>query len=350
MKKIVSVLLATLFVCSLFGCSANAGSERFSGTVYDAFDTVTTVTVYDSDKESFEKHLSAFEERLKHYDMLYSIYDDVDDLVNLREINEKAGSAPVEADGEIISLLSFGKECYKLTDGAVNICMGSVLSLWHEAREVSINTPEKAYTPEAAKLKDAALHTDINNLIIDEEKSTVFFKDGAMKLDVGAIAKGYAADRLAQYIKDNSIWESYAISIGGNVITSGYKNGDGSSKWNIEIENPDASSGKALEVLSVSGQAVVTSGDYQRFFTVNGKNYCHIIDPKTLMPAESFSGVSIVTDRGSALADALSTALFILPFDEGKRLVDSLERTEAVWVSKSFEKTYSQGFEDYIKQ
>ena len=334
---------------SLFGCQLSPQSKRYTETVYDAFDTVTTVVAYDESKESFERHMKAFEDRLLHYDRLFSIYDDIDDLVNLYEINEHASKAPVECDGDIISLLLFGKECYKITNGTVNICMGSVLKLWHEAREFSLENPEKAYIPDEKELKEAARHVDINNLVIDKKKNTVFFSDSKMSLDVGAIAKGFAAEKLSEFLKAGG-WEDYAISIGGNVITSGYKNSDGNTKWNIEIENPNEKAKTALETLSVSNQTVVTSGDYQRYFTVNEKNYCHIIDPKTLMPATEFSGVSVVSNGNFALADALSTALFILPLDEGKALIESLDETEAVWVDKNFNKTCSSNFEKYIKK
>ncbi len=332
---------------SLFGCT-DVKSRRYEKTVYDAFDTVTSVVAYDTDKESFETHFKAFEQELKRYDMLFSIYDEYDDAVNLYEINKRAKTAPIECDGDIIALLEYGKECYALTEKTVNICMGSVLSLWHEAREYSLKNPDKAYIPDMSALEEAAKHTDINDLIIDSEKKTVFFKDKEMSLDVGAIAKGFAAQRLASFL--SNIWSDYAISIGGNVITSGYKNSDGNTKWNIEIENPDPEAKTALETLLVSTQSVVTSGNYQRFFTVNGKDYCHIIDPKTLMPAENFSGVTVVTKSDFALADALSTALFILSLEEGKALIEKTEGAEALWADKNFSKTYSAGFENYIKK
>ncbi len=347
MKKALCIILPLLITLSLFGCTGKR-SERYTKTVYEAFDTVTTVVAYDTDKESFDKHFKSFEAELKRYDMLFSIYDEYDDVVNLREINERAKTAPVECGDEILDLLEYGKECYTLTEKTVNICMGSVLSLWHEAREYSLENPKKAYIPDMSALKEASKHTDINNLVINRKNKTVYFKDDKMSLDVGAIAKGFTAQRLSAFL--TGVWNDYAVSIGGNVITSGYKNSDGNTKWNIEIENPDLKSKTALETLSVSNQSVVTSGSYQRFFTVNGKAYNHIIDPKTLMPAENFSGVTVVTNGDFALADALSTALFILDFDEGRALIERTDGAEALWADKNFQKSYSSGFENYIKR
>ncbi|MBR7073306.1 MAG: FAD:protein FMN transferase, partial [Eubacterium sp.] len=142
-------------------------------------------------------------------------------------------------------------------------------------------------------------------------------------------------------------WNDYAISIGGNVITSGFKDADG-TKWNIQLENPDKNA--APDVVCVSGEAVVTSGDYQRFYEYNGKKYCHIINPETLMPANAFTSVSVITKNDSALADTLSTALFILPLSEGRKLIESIDGAEALWVEKSGKSTYSAGFKGYIKK
>ena len=348
MKKVLCILLTFLLAASLFGCKNGDKKERYSETVYDAFDTVTTVTVYDTDKKSFEAHLKQFTDRLNYYDKLFSIYDDFDGAVNLKKINETAAAAPVEADSDIIALLKYSKDFCDKTGNTVNICMGPVLKLWHEAREVATNAPEKAYVPDMKELKKAAEHTDINKLIIDEEKNTVFFEDKEMSLDVGATAKGFAAQLLSDYISKNALWSDYAISIGGNVITAGFKNADGSTKWSVQLEKPEEDKSQA-ETLSVSGEAVVTSGNYQRYFTVNGKKYCHIIDPETLMPAEDFCSVSVVTDNGSDLADVLSTALFILPLEEGQKLIQSIDDTEAVWTSADGKKTYSPGFKDYIE-
>ena len=347
MKKIVCTVLSLLLCLSLFSCknTTELKNEKYTEMVIDAFDTVTTVIAFDSSKDSFDSHFSQFKQDLEQYDKLFSIYKEYDGITNLYEINAKAKDSPVKADKEIIELLKFGVDCYSKTNGAVNICMGSVLKLWHDAREVSLDDPTKAYIPDEKALSEAAKHTDINNLVIDEEASTVFFKDGEMSLDVGAIAKGYTAQKIADKIKADGVWKDFVISLGGNVVASGYKSRYNATNWNIEIENPSGE--ETFEVLSVTDKSVVTSGDYQRYFTVDGKTYCHIIDPKTNMPANNFKSVSIVCDD-SALADALSTALFILSRDEGMKLIESLDGVEAMWADAKLNKTYSSGFGNYI--
>jgi thiamine biosynthesis lipoprotein len=144
------------------------------------------------------------------------------------------------------------------------------------------------------------------------------------------------------------LWSSCVINVGGNVSTFGYKNDDGQTLWNIGVENPDTTSSDYLMNVNITDLSVVTSGDYQRYFTVDGKKYCHIIDTDTLMPSEYFSSVTVICSD-SALGDALSTTLFNMPLDEGQALVDSLDNVEAVWVDKDYNQTYSTGFEQYIK-
>ena len=185
-------------------------------------------------------------------------------------------------------------------------------------------------------------------MIIDEENSTVYFKDKDLQLDVGAIAKGYAVSKVAQWAQEN-LWSSAAISIGGNVATFGYKNNDGSTLWKIGIENPDKTAEDYLMTVNITGLSVVTSGNYQRYYTVNNKQYCHIINPDTLMPAEFMTSVSVICED-SALGDALSTGLFNMSIEDGKNLVNSMDGVEAVWVDNNYNKTYSNGFEKYINK
>ena len=348
MKKILCAAVALLIAFTACACGKSGGKERFSSEIYDFFDTVTVVTAYDESETEFNEKLSLFTEKLSEYDGLYDIYAPRDSLTNLYTINERAGKAPVKADGRIIDLLEYGKRAYEFTLGKVNICMGPVLSLWHECREEAAAQPDSARLPDTSALEKAAKHTDTDDLIINEDDSTVFFADPDMKLDAGAIAKGYAAEKLAEWAKEN-LWSSAVINIGGNVCAFGSKNDDGETPWKIGVESPKKSAENYAEIVEIREGCVVTSGDYQRFYTVNGKKYCHIIDPATLMPAEYVSSVTVVCEN-SALADALSTALFNMDIDRGKALVDGMNGVEALWIDKEGEKYYSSGFKEYIKK
>lgn len=347
MKKILSLFLTLIVAFAFASCTNNAKpKEKYKASFLDLFDTASTVIAYDNSQEEFDRKYQQFYDELKTYDELFDIYNHYDGITNLYDVNKTAADSPVKVDKKIIGMLLYGKEIYNTTEGKMNICMGSVLTLWHNEREYGIANPDDAKLPDMSKLKEAAKHTDIDNLVIDTNNNTVYFKDPDMKLDVGAIAKGYAVEQITEWAKAN-LWISAAISIGGNVSTFGYKNDDGKTKWTIGIENPDTSADDYLLKLNITDECIVTSGDYQRYYTVDGKKYCHIINPETLMPSEYMASVSVIC-KDSSFGDAMSTALFNMTIADGKKLVDSLDGIEAVWVDKKFNKTFSRGFNQYI--
>jgi thiamine biosynthesis lipoprotein len=230
----------------------------------------------------------------------------------------------------------------------MNVAMGSVLRIWHKYRTEGIEDEENAALPPTDQLKEAAKHTDINKVIIDERNSTVFLEDPEMSLDVGAVAKGYAVEQVSQIAMKNG-FDSGLISVGGNVRAIGDK-GVNRQPWNLGIQNPDLESSETtIQIVYVKDSSLVTSGDYERYYTVNGKNYHHIIDPVTLFPSEYFKSVSIIC-RDSGIADALSTSVFIMPFEKGLSLIDSLPETAAMWVMKDGEIRKSKDFDKYTKK
>ena len=312
----------------------------------DYFDTVISITGYEYTQEDFDAVSKEALDLLGEYHKLYTIYHRFDGLENLCTINELVDGEhrTVTVDHRIIDLLIYAKEMYTLTDGIMNIAMGSVLSLWHDYRTIGMDNPTEASLPPMNKLLSAAEHTDIEKMVIDEENCTVTLTDPLMKLDVGAIAKGYATERVALHLEQKGV-TGYVLNVGGNVRTIGAK-ADGDN-WTIGIENPDGE--EYLAYLSLKGQSVVTSGSYQRFYYVDGKAYHHIIHPDTLMPAENFTSVSIVCNN-SGLGDALSTALFCLSYEQGKTLIETISDAEAMWVTKDGNTTYSSGWKNFEKQ
>lgn len=347
MKKVLCLILSVALMLCCVGCSGNTSKkERFTASFLDLFDTASTVIAYDDSQESFDKHYEQFYNELEKYDHLFDIYNRYEGINNLYVVNREASKKPVKVDPIIVDLLEYGKDIYKQSEGRVNICFGSVLALWHTERELS--KEQEGKLPDAQSLKQANKHTNIDDLIIDKEKSTVYFNDAEMKLDVGAIAKGFAVQKITDWAREN-LWSSCAISIGGNVSTFGFKNDDGKTLWKIGIENPDLTAEDYLLLVNITDLCVVTSGDYQRYYTVDGKKYCHIINPETLMPSEYVASVSVICND-SALGDALSTMLFNMSIDEGKAFVDNMDGVEAVWVDKNFNKTFSNGFEKYIAE
>ena len=184
-------------------------------------------------------------------------------------------------------------------------------------------------------------------MIIDKEAKTVYISDAEASIDVGAIAKGYAAERLADKLRTLGA-DSMAINAGGNIVTIGVKP-DGSN-WVTGITNPDKASEKRLICKVEIGEiALVTSGNYERYFVCDNVKYNHIIDPKTLMPSNYFASVSIFA-KDSGMADALSTALFCMTYEEGLALVKEIGDVEVLWIDNEGNMTYTDGLKDAIKK
>ena len=333
-KKIVSLILCLcFFVLSFVSCKEKEPTVQ-AKSYYEYFDTVSTILSYKGDSEGeFEKNCKDVADLLGKYHKLLDIYYEYSGINNLKTINKNAGIAPVEVDDRLIDFLLYSKQMYSLTNGKTNIAMGSVLKLWHDCREDAENNPEGAKIPSQKELEDAALHCDINNLIIDTEAGTVYISDPKMRLDVGAIGKGYAAERATELLMDRGV-TSYVLNIGGNIRAIGsMPNGDG---WETGITHPDKSSDERfITKVNIKNISLVTSGDYERFYTVGGVKYHHIIDPATLMPSKYFSSVSVFT-KDSGLADALSTALFCMSYEEGLALVNSIGGVEVIWVDTEY--------------
>ncbi len=351
MKRLCGVFMCCVMLFSSLGALSSCQKtqkEKFTAYYFDWFDTATTIVGYADSKEDFDGIGKIIAEEMDAYHRLYDIYKPYEGVNNLYSINKNAHGKEnaVEVDGKIIDLLLFSKEAYKLTEGAVNIAMGSVLSLWHSCRKQGIDDPSTAVLPDRNSLLEASKHTNIDDLIINEKEGTVYLADPEMCLDVGAIAKGYATEKVAQTLIDMGV-TGYILNVGGNVRTIGSQ-ADG-SPWAVGLENPDQYSDQAYtEELALSGQSVVTSGNYQRYYIVDGQSYHHIIDHATLYPAEKYMAVSVITED-SAMGDVLSTALFLADYEKGLELVNSLPSTYAMWTFSDGTKKYSDGFEEYCR-
>ncbi len=333
--KIIKLIALTLsFSIFLFAfCSCKPSKEEpktQAESYYDFFDTVSYIFSYKGDtREEFNANCLAVKDVLSRYHRLFDIYYEYSGVNNIKTVNNNAGKAPVEVDSELIDFLLYTKELYTLTNGKTNIAIGAVTRLWHDAREKGIRDPENAYIPSASDLENAALHCDISNLVIDKTAGTVFISDPDMSLDVGAIGKGYATEKAAELLIERGV-SSYVLNIGGNIRAIGEKTtGDG---WTTGITNPDKSSSESFVTrVVIKDISLVTSGDYERFYTVDGVRYHHIINPDTNMPANYFSSVSVFA-KDSGLADALSTALFCLSYEDGLALVNKIGDVDVIWV------------------
>ena len=353
MKKIIAAVMSILLVAAMFtGCKKQPVSEytKYNDTFFDAFDTMIMVVAYTKTEQEFKDYFSKIEKRFLELHKLYDIYNNYEGINNIKTINDNAGIKPVKVNKEIIDLIEFSKDWSKRTDNHTNIAMGAVLKIWHDYREAGKDDPDNAKIPPMDQLKEAEKHTDISKVKVDVNNSTVYIEDKDVSLDVGAVAKGYATELVAKEMEAAGL-KSFIINAGGNVRTVG-KPFDGiRERWGIGIQDPDKSvttDEDNLDTIFVSNKSVVSSGDYQRYYIVDGKRMHHLIDPKTLMPGDYFKAVTIVTED-SGVADFLSTTTFLLPYEQSRALVESLEGVEALWVLKDGRIEATKGMEKIMK-
>ena len=346
LRKMISMILVALIAtgCAMPSLQNGQGTKvekkQYQAQFLTLFDTVTTIIGYAQTEEEFGEITDDIYQKLEKYHQLFDIYNEYEEN-NLKTINDQAGISPVKVDKEIIELLQDCKEYYSITGGRVNVAMGSVLRLWHEARSHGIHYPMEAALPSEEALREAAKHCSMEDVIIDEAASTVYLKDADMSLDVGAVAKGWATQKVCE-----SLPEGLLVSVGGNVKATGPK--PENISWVVGIQSPWDDHSEYVHTLYVNRESVVTSGDYQRYYTVDGEVYHHLIDPETLYPGKRWKSVSIVCED-SGLADALSTALFLLPKEAGEKILDQYDAF-ACWIVSEEEIYYSEGFETIIKR
>ena len=341
MKQLVVLSIICLFVGVLFpSCNAFSNPNGYREEYYfDYFDTVSHIYDYSDDADSdFEHRSKIFEKTLSEYHKLFDIYNEYPGMNNLCTLNEHAGEKEIELDKRLIGFLIYAKDICEKTDGEVNIMMGSVLRLWHDARDTSSENEDNAYIPSAEVLERASEHISLDSLEIYPDRNTARISDPEASIDVGAIGKGYAVEKAGEALSRDGA-DGYVLDVGGNLKIIGSKP-DGSG-WKTGIRDPKDTQNFA-HYLTLSDTSCVTSGDYERFFEYKGKNYHHIIDKDTLMPSDYFSSVTVITSDGG-LADALSTALFCMSYEDGCALLKDFNDVEVIWITKDGKKMLTEG-------
>ena len=217
MKKAAGILLLVLLVAA-FALPGSADMNKYSTVFMDTFDTVISLIGYAENQETFDARAAETHAMYLHLHKLFDTYNSYADegITSVCDVNRRAAVEPVKVDPILFGLLTFCKSNYELVNGQTNVAMGSVLSIWHEYREAGLDDPENAKLPPMADLQAAAQHMNIDDLILDEAAQTVYFADPEMKLDVGAVAKGYATEIVSQMLLAGDM-PSFIISAGGNV-------------------------------------------------------------------------------------------------------------------------------------
>jgi len=235
-------------------------------------------------------------------------------------INKNAGVAPVKVDRELFNLIERAIKISKLTQGAFDISYASMDRIWKFDGSVMEMPSEEAIKQSVAKV-------GYQNIEMDPENSTVFLKKEGMKIGFGAIGKGYAADMAKALLLKNGVF-SGIINASGDLNAWGTQP-DGKD-WMVAIVNP-LNKEKVFSWLPVRDQAVVTSGNYEKFIILNGERYTHIIDPRTGYPSKGVRSATIFT-KNAELADALATSIFVMGVETGVDFVNQLKGVECIIV------------------
>ncbi len=242
----------------------------------------------------------------------------------LYRLSTRAGGLPITLSTELFALIEEAFEIAEKTGFYFNPAVGPLVSLWGIGEE-------NPRIPTSDEIKTARALTSLGDINLNPEESSLHFAKSGMSIDLGAIAKGYAADTLAELFKSLDI--PYAlIDLGGNIFCHG-RRPDGRN-WRIGIQDPDSSRGDYLGVLELEEGSVVTSGDYERYFEEDGKRYHHILDPETGWPAENDLRSVTVVSHSSARADAYATAAFVAGSQKGLELITREDDLEAIFIVK----------------
>ena len=328
----ISLVLLLCFALCLPSCSFPR-EKRYTRVIDGPFDTMTQLVIYARNKSDAEAFFDSFANELTAWDKLADIYHEYDGTNNLRTLNRAAGGDPVALDPRLLDLLEYGLAKRDETNGRVDLLLGPVLSLWHDCRTAGLDHPESARTPTETELADASEIAKRATLIIDRTAGTACLPVPGSSVDVGAFAKGYAVERISAGLEAQG-YTDFAANVGGNLRVSG----DAAEKtWTLSVRDP---AGGTVGRIERSGSlSLVTSGSYERYYTVDGVRYHHIVDPDTLFPAAfGWASVSVLcADAG--VADVLSTALFCLDRETGVSLLSAFGSSVSVlWITESGER------------
>ena len=316
----LSFLLPLLFLFT--GCGRQAEPITRQGFY---FDTVIQITIYGTKDESLLEECFSM---AQDYENMFSKTVENSDIWN---INHADGS-PVKVSEDTLTLLRTSLYYAGLTEGKIDPTIGIVSGLW------DFTDTSSAVIPQKEQLNEALSHVGYHNIHITG--NTVNLSDSHAEIDLGFIAKGYIADRMKEYLISQGV-KNAIINLGGNVLTIGGKP-DG-TPFQVGIQKPFAAGGTTAFILPVTDLSVVSSGIYERFFLAEDEIYHHILDTKTGYPVRNnLFGVTILSDS-SMEGDALSTTCFILGMEEGMALIESLDDTEAVFITSDGEIHVSSG-------
>lgn len=333
LKRYKILLLASILVLSLLtvSCKNSEKSKAPLSKTEFLMDTIMTVKIFDNQSEELMEEVF---DRLRDIEAKMSFTIDTSD-VNL--VNKNAGIKPVKVDSETYFVLEKAIKYAELSDGYYEPTIGPLVDLWN----IKSSDEERDSIPSEAEIMEKKSLIDYEKLQLADDFD-VYLSEKNMKINLGSIAKGYAADQVKKILGENGV-KSAIIDLGGNVYAYGDKGGN---EWKIGVQDPNKVTGQKFGTINIKNKSIVSSGSYERYFIYKGKRYHHIINPKTGYPTDNgLLGVTIVSDK-SIDGDALSTTIFVLGLEKGKQLISKLDGIEAVFITEDDEVYISNKYDE----
>lgn len=358
MKQVLFLLLTISLVFSLSACKEDlpASCEYVNNTSVVAcseqylsyFDTHISLTIYYEDEKSEEDVMNIFKgvtDILSLYHNISDKYNNYSGVVNIKTINDDPSTTHT-ISSELYDLIDYSLSHQEEVDDLFNIALGPVLSEWHDYREsCDINLEDGNCTlPLLEDLQEASLYTDPSTITLNKEDLTITLEDN-MSLDVGGVAKGYASDKVSEYL-DSLNLSGYLLNNGlSNISIGGTHPVRDNELFLVGITDPLNNYDTYLYLYVGDGDQIITSGDYQQYGISDDTVYHHIIDPTTLYPSRYMHSITLIS-KDAALGDIYSTALFSMSIEDGLDFVNSHDSLEASWYGLDDVIYYSDHFEN----
>lgn len=324
-KPILHLLLLSMVLLLMSSCAKRAVEPQAQSFLM--LGTVCRITIYDHpDEEAFKEAFA----RLREIEQRMTLHSDTSEIA---QINHKAGIEAVAVSSDTFEVIKKAVEIAEASGGAFDPTIGPLVQAW----DIGGDNPRR---PTEAEIQTLLPLVDYRQVVLDEREKSVFLKKPGMVLDLGGIAKGYAADQAAAVLRKHGVNQAI-VNLGGNVLVLGRKP-DG-NLWRIGVQDPEQDRGAYAIIVQLDDTSLVTSGPYERFLVIEGETYHHILDTKTGYPVDSdFTSASIIT-HSSVLADALSTSVYALGYEKGMALINSFEGVEAIFFTKDHQILQSEG-------
>jgi len=297
-------------------------------------DTYINVKIYSNNTRKVNEAMLEVDKIYEKYHKLTNRYDSYPNITNIYYINNNLGmNEKIKIEKELYNIIDYAIDAYYESNGLFNIALGNAIDVWRSYRIQGHGVPTYSELSNIGSLSidDIILHDDYMIEI-----------DSNVKIDLGAISKGYTTEIVGNYLESVGL-DKYIINAGGSVKVGNHYDNE---KYKIGIKDPQKGGNEIFKVVNGNNISVVTSGSYERYYEYNNEVYHHIIDPKTLYPPRNFLAVTVIS-KDSKMADILSTVVFLMPFDEGKEYIDSLINVEAIWYKNNGQIHYSEGFNIY---